>query len=132
MKYLYLKNRYFYLRRLCEYKGVEIVEDHAMSDYIHMFVKIPPKIAVSSFMGYLKGKSSLMIFWITQTWNISMETEIFGRKDILVGPGKISHQLAIQKSTKEYENTINQELKLLKCWNFLRLKINTFILIYIT
>ena len=51
-----------YLRRLCEYKGVEIVEAHAMSDHIHMLVKIPPKIAVSSFMGYLKGKSSLIIF----------------------------------------------------------------------
>ena len=51
-----------YLRRLCEYKGVEIVEAHACSDHIHMLVKIPPKIAVSNFMGYLKGKSSLMIF----------------------------------------------------------------------
>ena len=51
-----------YLRRLCEYKGVEMVEDHAMSDHIHMLVKIPPKLSVSSFMGYLKGKSSLMIF----------------------------------------------------------------------
>ena len=51
-----------YLRRLCEYKGVEIVEAHAMADHIHMLVKIPPKMAVSSFMGYLKGKSSLMIF----------------------------------------------------------------------
>ena len=51
-----------YLRRLCEYKGGEIVEAHAMSDHIHMLVKIPPKIAVSSFMGYLKGKSSLIIF----------------------------------------------------------------------
>ena len=51
-----------YLRRLCEYKGVEIVEAHACSDHIHMLVKIPPKMSVSSFMGYLKGKSSLMIF----------------------------------------------------------------------
>ena len=50
------------LRQLCEYKDVEIVEAHAMSDHIHMLVKIPPKLAVSSFMGYLKGKSSLMIF----------------------------------------------------------------------
>ena len=50
------------LRQLCEYKGVEIVEAHAMSDHIHMLIKIPPKLAVSSFMGYLKGKSSLMIF----------------------------------------------------------------------
>ena len=51
-----------YLRRLCEYKGVEIVEANACPDHIHMLVKIPPKMSISSFMGYLKGKSSLMIF----------------------------------------------------------------------
>ena len=51
-----------YLRRLCEYKGVEIVEANACPDHIHMLVKIPPKLSISSFMGYLKGKSSLMIF----------------------------------------------------------------------
>ena len=50
------------LRQLCSYKGVEIIEAHAMPDHIHMLVRIPPKIAVSNFMGYLKGKSSLMIF----------------------------------------------------------------------
>ena len=50
------------LRQLCAYKGVEIMEAHAMPDHIHMLVRIPPKIAVSNFMGYLKGKSSLMIF----------------------------------------------------------------------
>ena len=50
------------LRTLCERKGVEIIEAEACSDHIHMLVSIPPKISVSSFMGYLKGKSSLMIF----------------------------------------------------------------------
>ena len=50
------------LRTLCEYKEVEIIEAYAMKDHIHMLLSIPPKIAVSSFMGYLKGKSSLMIF----------------------------------------------------------------------
>ena len=50
------------IRTLCEYKEVEIIEAHAMKDHIHMLVAIPPKLAVSSFMGYLKGKSSLMIF----------------------------------------------------------------------
>ena len=49
-------------RRLCSYKGVEIIEGHLMPDHVHMLVSIPPKISVSSFMGYLKGKSSLMIF----------------------------------------------------------------------
>jgi len=49
-------------KRLCKYKGVEIIEGHMMPDHVHMLVAIPPKIAVSTFMGYLKGKSSLMIF----------------------------------------------------------------------
>ena len=50
------------LRKLCEWKGVTILEAEACPDHIHMLVEIPPKISVSSFMGYLKGKSSLMIF----------------------------------------------------------------------
>ena len=50
------------LRELCRYKGVEILEGHLMPDHVHMLVSIPPKIAVSNFMGYLKGKSALMIF----------------------------------------------------------------------
>lgn len=50
------------LRRLCEYKEVEIIEAHACIDHIHILVKIPPKLSVSQFMGYLKGKSALMIF----------------------------------------------------------------------
>ena len=50
------------LRKLCERKGVEIHEASACPDHIHMLVSIPPKLSVSQFMGYLKGKSSLMIF----------------------------------------------------------------------
>ena len=50
------------LRQLCRWKGVEIIEGHLMPDHVHMLVSIPPKISVSSFMGYLKGKSSLLMF----------------------------------------------------------------------
>ena len=50
------------LRELCEYKKVEIIEANACKDHIHMLVSIPPHISVSNFMGYLKSKSSLMIF----------------------------------------------------------------------
>ena len=50
------------LRTLCQHKGVEIHEAEACPDHIHMLVSIPPKLSVSQFMGYLKGKSSLMIF----------------------------------------------------------------------
>ncbi|MBN6350231.1 IS200/IS605 family transposase [Providencia rettgeri] len=50
------------LRDLCKYKGVEIIESHLMPDHVHMLVSIPSKLSISSFMGYLKGESSLMIF----------------------------------------------------------------------
>jgi putative transposase len=50
------------IRELCTRKGVEIIEANACTDHIHLLASIPPKLSVSEFMGYLKGKSSLMIF----------------------------------------------------------------------
>ena len=50
------------IRALCKYKGVEIIEGKIMPDHVHLLVSIPPKLSVSSFMGYLKGKSALMMF----------------------------------------------------------------------
>ncbi len=53
------------LRELCRWKGVEIIEAEVCPDHIHMLVSIPPKMSVSGFMGFLKGKSSLIIY---QRW----------------------------------------------------------------
>ena len=50
------------LRKLCDYKGIEIIEAEACKEHIHMLISIPPKYSVAQVMGYLKGKSSLMIF----------------------------------------------------------------------
>ena len=50
------------LRKLCEWKGVNILEAECCPDHIHMLVEIPPKMSVASFVGYLKGKSSLMVY----------------------------------------------------------------------
>ena len=50
------------IRSLCERKGVELLEAEACWDHIHILVSVPPKMSISSFMGYLKGKSTLMIF----------------------------------------------------------------------
>lgn len=50
------------IRTLCARKGIEIIEAAAMPDHIHLYVTIPPKYSVSEIVGYLKGKSSLMIF----------------------------------------------------------------------
>ncbi len=50
------------IKRLCKYKGVEILEGHLMPDHVHLLLSIPPKYSVSQIMGYIKGKSSLEIF----------------------------------------------------------------------
>lgn len=50
------------LRQLCEWKGVNILNAEVCPDHVHMLLEIPPKMSVSTFMGYLKGKSSLMIY----------------------------------------------------------------------
>ena len=50
------------LRTLCKYKKVEVIEGAVCADHVHICVSIPPKLSVSDFMGYLKGKSALMIF----------------------------------------------------------------------
>ena len=50
------------LRELCRWKGISIIEAEVCPDHVHMLVQIPPKLSISSFMGFLKGKSSLMIY----------------------------------------------------------------------
>ena len=50
------------IKDLCKWKGIEIIEGKAMPDHIHILLKIPPKMSISNFMGYLKGKSAMMIF----------------------------------------------------------------------
>lgn len=50
------------IKDLCKWKGIEIIEGKAMPDHIHILVKITPKMSISNFMGYLKGKSAMMIF----------------------------------------------------------------------
>lgn len=53
------------LRELCEWKGVKIITAEVCPDHVHMLIEIPPKMSVSSFMGFLKGKSSIIIY---QKW----------------------------------------------------------------
>ena len=50
------------IKDLCKWKGIEIIEGHLMPDHIHLLISIPPKYSVSAVMGYLKGKSAMMIF----------------------------------------------------------------------
>jgi len=113
----------YILRELCNRKGIEIIEAEACPDHIHMLLSIPPKYAVSDVMGYLKGKSSLMIF--DRHANLKYK---FGRRTFwargyyvdTVGRNKkaiqeyIKHQLeedqlADQMSIKEYYDPFTGE-----------------------
>ena len=104
------------LRKLCIQKGVEIIEAEACKDHIHMLVSIPPHISVAQFMGYLKGKSSLMIFdWHAKLkykygsrnfWARGYYVDTVGRNKKVIAE-YIRHQLeedlmADQMSIKEY------------------------------
>lgn len=106
------------LRKLCEYKKVEIIEAHAMPDHIHMLVSIPPKLAVSDFVGYLKGKSTLMIFERHANMKYKYGRRVFWTKGYYVstvGGNKkaiqeyirnqeMEDQMMDQLSFKEYED----------------------------
>lgn len=70
------------LRQLCEQKKVTIIEGEMCVDHVHMLVAIPPNVSVSSFAGYVKGKSGLMIF--DRHANINMGTGIFGAEAIML------------------------------------------------
>lgn len=113
----------YILRELCNRKGIEIIEAEACPDHIHMLLSIPPKYSVSDVMGYLKGKSSLMIF--DRHANLKYK---FGRRTFwargyyvdTVGRNKkaiqeyIKHQLeedqlADQMSIKEYYDPFTGE-----------------------
>ena len=70
------------IKRLCKYKEVEIIEGHIIPDYINLLLSIPPKYSVSSIMGYLKGKSSLMIFDMHSNLKYKYGNRKFLQKDI--------------------------------------------------
>ena len=104
------------IKRLCKYKGVEIIEGHIMSDHIHLLLSIPLKYSVSSFMGYLKGKSLLMIFDMHANLKYKYGNRKFWAKAYYVSTIRkyIREQddIAIDKlTTKEYINPFGNKKK---------------------
>ena len=79
----YRKDLRDYIKLLCQYKGVRIIEGHLMPDHVHLLVSIPPKLSVSQFMGYLKGKSALMMFDHHANLKYKFGNRHFGQKDIM-------------------------------------------------
>ena len=91
------------LRQLCEWKGVEILEGEICPDHVHLLVSIPPKISVSSFVGYLKGKSSLLIFQKFGNMKFTYQNREFGCKGYDVN--------TVGKNTTAIKNYIANQLK---------------------
>ena len=91
------------LRKLCDYKHVEIIEAHAMPDHIHMLVSISPSLCVSEFMGYLKGKSTLMIFERHANMKYKYGRRVFWAKGYYVSTVG-ANKAAVAKYIREQEN----------------------------
>ena len=91
------------IRELCEWKGVEIIEGEVCPDHIHMLVSIPPKMSVSGFMGYLKGKSSLRIFQKWGNMKFAYRNREFWCKGYYVD--------TVGKNTKAIKEYIENQLK---------------------
>ena len=100
------------LRQLCRYKGVEIIEGHLMRDHVHMLVMIPPKISVSSFMGYLKGKSALMMF-DRHFWSEGYYVSTVGLNSETIAKyirEQAAHDIMMDKlSVKEYKDSFEEK-----------------------
>ena len=101
------------LRKLCEFKQVTIVEAEICPDHVHMLVEIPPKMSVSGFVGYLKGKSSLLIY---QRWgNLKFKyrnREFWCRGYYVDTVGKNKHKIAeyIRNQLKEDEAMVQMTI----------------------
>ena len=110
------------LRSLCEWKQVEIIEAEVCPDHIHMLVKIPPKLSVASFVGFLKGKSSILIYQKfanmkfkyrnREFWCRGYYVDTAGKNDIKIKEyianqlkeDKLIEQMTIQEINNPFEN----------------------------
>ena len=110
------------LRSLCEWKQVEIIEAEVCPDHIHMLIKIPPKLSVASFVGFLKGKSSILIYQKfanmkfkyrnREFWCRGYYVDTAGKNDIKIKEyianqlkeDKLAEQMTIQEINNPFEN----------------------------
>ena len=101
------------IKTLCRYKKVEIIEGAVCVDHVHLCVSIPPKIAISEFMGYLKGKSALMIFDKHPELGNKFERDFWARGYYVSTIGNVD-EATIRKYIKEQEEESYKENRSLK------------------
>ena len=101
------------LRQLCEWKGVNLIQGELCPDHVHMLVEIPPKIAVSKFMGYLKGKSTTMIYEQFPELKYKYRNREFWRKGYYVDTvGKNERRIAEYIKKQLDEDKLGEQLRI--------------------
>jgi len=98
------------LKTLCRYKKVEIIEGAVCRDHVHLSVSIPPKLSVSEFMGYLKGKSALMIFDKHPGMGSKWDRHFWARGYYVATIGNVTEEV-IQKYIREQQEEDRKEDK---------------------
>ena len=92
------------LKKLCEMKGVTLLEGAVCKDHVHMYVSIPPKLAVSEFMGYAKGKSALMLFDKFPKYKTRGQRNFWARGYYVATIGKVDETTIRQYIQEQEEN----------------------------
>jgi putative transposase len=96
------------LKKLCKYKNVEIIEGAVCSDHVHLCVCIPPKLSVAEFMGYLKGKSALMIYGEHPDQGSKWNRAFWARGYYVATVGNITEE-AIKRYIQEQQEEAKKE-----------------------
>ena len=101
------------IRTLCSYKKVEIIEGAVCADHVHLCLSIPPKLAISEFMGYLKGKSALMIYDKHPELGNKFEKDFWARGYYVSTIGNVD-EATIQKYIHEQEEESHREAMIIQ------------------
>ena len=99
------------IRTLCKYKKVEIVAGAVCADHVHLCVSIPPKLSVSDFVGYLKGKSALMIFDKHPEMGNKWDRSFWARGYYVSTVGNVDEETVKEYSRRQIEESVNEDRK---------------------
>ena len=101
------------IRTLCKYKKVEIIAGAVCADHVHLCVSIPPKLSVSDFVGYLKGKSALMIFDKHPEMGNKWDRSFWARGYYVSTVGNVDEETVKEYIRRQTEESMNEDRKLI-------------------
>ena len=99
------------IRTLCKYKKVEIIAGAVCADHVHLCVSIPPKLSVSDFVGYLKGKSALMIFDKHPEMGNKWDRSFWARGYYVATVGNVNEETVKEYIRRQIEESVNEDRK---------------------